>query len=155
MSTQQPLQSASSTSLAKVPPVDDSPQPDKVHLKVLVISGQNRFYSFEPDCTVGRVKELVWSSWPKEWTDPAQPPSPSYLRILHSGRILQDDTSLSSNKLPAGPSSSPPTVVHISVRSFSIKGDDEPKKPSAHRSLSRQSVRAADDEVGGCKCIIM
>ncbi|WVQ75799.1 hypothetical protein IAR50_005432 [Cryptococcus sp. DSM 104548] len=149
------LHSPSSSSLAKAPPADETPQPDKVHLKVLVISGQNCIYSFDPECTVGRVKELVWSSWPKEWTDPAQPPSPSYMRILHSGRILQDDSSLTSNKLPAGPSSSTPTVVHISVRSFSIKGDDDPKKPSAHRNLSRQSARGTEDEVGGCKCVIM
>jgi hypothetical protein len=34
-------------------------------------------------------------SWPLDWTEPSQPPSPSYLRILHAGRILQDDTTLS------------------------------------------------------------
>ncbi|WVO23969.1 uncharacterized protein IAS62_005327 [Cryptococcus decagattii] len=127
----------------------------KVHVKALIISGQSHVFSFSPETTVGRVKELIWSSWPKEWTDPAQPPSPKYLRLLYSGRILQDDSTLSSNHLPLTTSSDMPTVIHISVRSFSIK-DDEAKKPSAlARSLSRRSHPAAEEEVSGCRCLIM
>ncbi|AAW46016.1 hypothetical protein CNBJ1060 [Cryptococcus deneoformans B-3501A] len=127
----------------------------KVHVKALIISGQSHVFSFGPETTVGRVKELIWSSWPKEWTDPAQPPSPNYLRLLYSGRILQDDSTLSSNNLPLTTSSDIPTVIHISVRSFSIK-DDEAKKPSAiARSLSRRSHPATEEEVSGCRCVIM
>ncbi|WRT64608.1 uncharacterized protein IL334_001541 [Kwoniella shivajii] len=139
------------TSISSIPPTP------KVNLKVLLISGQSKVLSFEPELTIGRTKELIWSSWPSEWTDPAQPPSPSYLRILHAGRILQDDSTLSSNNLPATESpSTTPTVVHISVRSFSIRAEDDPKKPGGlGRTTSASRSHRNDDDVGGCKCTIM
>lgn len=37
----------------------------QVHVKALIISGQSHVFSFSPETTVGRVKELIWSSWPK------------------------------------------------------------------------------------------
>ncbi|WVQ98242.1 hypothetical protein IAU59_005365 [Kwoniella sp. CBS 9459] len=138
------------------PKVNAPPVP-KVHIKALIISGQSRALSFEPELTVGRMKELIWNSWPSDWTDPAQPPSPSYLRILHAGRILQDDSTLSSNNLPVSDTPNAPTVVHISVRSFSIRGEDaDPKKPGIlGRTASHRSHRNDTDDTGGCKCIIM
>ncbi|RXK35202.1 hypothetical protein M231_07535 [Tremella mesenterica] len=71
-------------------------QPSKpmIHLRVLIISGQSHLFTFEPTFTVGRVKELIWSMWPSEWVSPAQPPSPSFMRILFAGRILEDDSTL-------------------------------------------------------------
>lgn len=129
-----------------------------------------------------------------DWTEPSQPPSPSYLRILHAGRILQDDTTLScesihpaqllrlangltslaANSLPVATAPTNPTVIHISVRSFSIRAEEgefqavagrviaviwlltaaDPKKGS-NLHPSRTRSRAGEDEVGGCKCIIM
>ncbi|WVR04774.1 hypothetical protein IAU60_001786 [Kwoniella sp. DSM 27419] len=128
----------------------------KVHIRALIISGQSRVMSYEPELTVGRMKELIWNSWPSDWNDPAQPPSPSYLRILHAGRILQDDSTLSSNNLPVSDTASTPTVVHISVRSFSIRGEEDPKKPGGlGRTASHRSHRGETEEVGGCKCVIM
>ncbi|WVQ69435.1 uncharacterized protein L199_007652 [Kwoniella botswanensis] len=136
--------------------VQSIPTTPKVHVKVLIISGQSKVLSFEPELTVGRMKELIWSSWPSEWTDPAQPPSPSYLRILHAGRILQDDSTLASNNLPVSETSSLPTVIHISVRSFSIRADDDPKKPHGlGRTTSASRSHRGEDDVGGCKCVIM
>lgn len=38
---------------------------EQVHVKALIISGQSHVFSFGPETTVGRVKELIWSSWPK------------------------------------------------------------------------------------------
>ncbi|ORY24003.1 hypothetical protein BCR39DRAFT_472763, partial [Naematelia encephala] len=127
-----------------------------VHLRVLVISGQSHVFTFEPETTVGRMKELLWSMWPPEWTSPAQPPSPSFLRVLHAGRVLGDDSTLTSNNLPAALPPTLPTVIHLSVRSFSIHGDEDPKKPSLlHPTSSRRSRTVAEDEVSGCKCTIM
>ncbi|WVO14811.1 hypothetical protein L204_102450 [Cryptococcus depauperatus] len=126
----------------------------KVHLKVLVISGQSHHCSFEPETTVGRMKELLWSSWPKEWSELAQPPSPNYLRVLYSGRILQDDSTLSDNSFSVSSGSSLPTVVHLSVRSFSIKNDDDTKKSSFPSQPFNRS-HAQEDDVGRCRCVIM
>jgi len=40
------------------------PQTPQTHLTFLLISGKRRTMSFEPETTIGRVKELVWNSWP-------------------------------------------------------------------------------------------
>lgn len=132
-----------------------TPPEPMVHVRALVISGQNHVFNFDPEITVGRMKELVWSMWPSDWTEPTQPPSPSYLRILHAGRILQDDTTLSSNNLPVATAPTNPTVIHISVRSYSIRAEDDPKKGSNLHPSRTRSRGAGQDEVGGCKCIIM
>jgi hypothetical protein len=72
--------------------------------------------SFDPETTIGRVKELVWNTWPEgvcvpifvlfrahitslvidnEWQS-ERPPAPSYLRLLYLGKMLQDDDTLTS-----------------------------------------------------------
>lgn len=33
-------------------------------MRVLVISGDSHVFTFEPETTVGRMKELIWSMWP-------------------------------------------------------------------------------------------
>jgi len=135
-----------------------TPPVPKCHLRVLIISGQSHVFSFEPEITVGRMKEIVWSSWPSEWTSPSAPPSPSFLRVLYSGRILQDDSTLSSNNLATALLPTNPTVLHISVRSFSLRGDEgDPKqKGFLHPTTSRTSRRNEEQaSSGGCKCVIM
>ncbi|WWC59643.1 uncharacterized protein I303_102202 [Kwoniella dejecticola CBS 10117] len=151
-----PIQSQPTEAAESINSNPSIPPTPKVHVKVLIISGQTKVLSFEPEMTVGRMKELIWSSWPSDWTDPAQPPSPSYLRILHAGRILQDDSTLSSNNLPISDTPSSLTVVHISVRSFSIRAEDDPKKPHGlGRTTSVSRSHRGEDDVGGCKCVIM
>ena len=39
-------------------------QTPQVYITFLVLSGRRRTMSFEPETTVGRVKELVWNAWP-------------------------------------------------------------------------------------------
>ena len=43
---------------------DAIPQTPQVSLTFLLVSGRRRTMSFEPETTVGRVKELVWNAWP-------------------------------------------------------------------------------------------
>jgi hypothetical protein len=40
------------------------PQMPQTYLTFLLISGKRRTMAFEPDTSIGRVKELVWNSWP-------------------------------------------------------------------------------------------
>lgn len=40
------------------------PQTPQVSLTFLLVSGQRKTQTFEPETTVGRVKELVWNVWP-------------------------------------------------------------------------------------------
>ncbi|KIM86883.1 hypothetical protein PILCRDRAFT_64096 [Piloderma croceum F 1598] len=115
------------------------PQIPQTSLTFLLVSGRRRTMSFEPDTTVGRVKELVWNAWPSEWQD-ERPPAPSYLRILYLGKILQDDDTLAELSLPShstpspSPSHSTPplpqtTIVHLIIRPYAPpSGDDALKK---------------------------
>jgi hypothetical protein len=40
------------------------PQVPQTLLQFLLVSGRRRSMAFDPETTVGRVKELVWNSWP-------------------------------------------------------------------------------------------
>ncbi|KAJ8515843.1 hypothetical protein ONZ45_g6773 [Pleurotus djamor] len=87
------------------------PQTPQVYLTFLLVSGRRKTMSFDPELAIGRVKELVWNAWPSEWQD-ERPPAPSYFRILHLGKILQDDDTLS--KL-AFPTSLPPSSTNAAA----------------------------------------
>lgn len=94
------------------------PPTPQVSLTFLLVSGRRRTMSFDPEITIGRVKELAWNAWPNgawrttrawtlcaytvctlstttDWQD-ERPPAPSYLRILYLGKILQDEDTLTS-----------------------------------------------------------
>ena len=62
----------------------------EISLTFLLISGRRRTMAFASSTTVGRVKELVWNSWPTDWSD-ERPPAPNYLRVLYLGKMLQDE----------------------------------------------------------------
>ncbi|KAH9015853.1 ubiquitin-related domain-containing protein [Lactarius hengduanensis] len=136
------------------------PQIPQTMLQFLLVSGRRRSMGFEPETTVGRVKELVWNSWPNDWQD-ERPPAPSYLRILHLGKILQDDDTLLQLKFPSHtpPEPATPTIVHLSVRSFVPRGDSAVKKKRRNlRSAVDVSETGADAETGehagSCCCVI-
>ncbi|KAG8874959.1 hypothetical protein FRB98_008143 [Tulasnella sp. 332] len=107
----------------------------KVSITLLLVSGRRRTQEFDPKITIGELKEMVWSNWPSDWSDEL-PPSGAFLRILYLGRILTDDTILSSLSLATPPES---TVVHVSVRSFAPPADDDDglKKKQKKRSARR------------------
>ncbi|KAF8189299.1 ubiquitin-related domain-containing protein [Pholiota molesta] len=126
------------------------PQMPQTYLTFLLISGKRRTMAFEPDTSIGRVKELVWNSWPADWQHD-RPPAPSYLRVLYLGRMLQDDETLSSLKLPThtvqqptpSSTSSPgptPTIVHLSIRPYPPPGDGD--------AIKKKKKRVPDDASG-------
>ncbi|KAL4073449.1 ubiquitin-related domain-containing protein, partial [Scleroderma citrinum] len=102
------------------------PQTPQITLTFLLVSGRRKSQSFDPETTVGRVKELVWNAWPTPWPD-ERPPAPSYLRILYLGKILQDDDTLIHLGFPTSLSSestASPTIVHLSIRPYAPPSDD-------------------------------
>lgn len=153
-------------------PAEDSAEPTqvpatpKVSITLLLVSGRRRTVEFEKQTTVGELKEIVWSTWPGEWSDEL-PPSASFLRILYLGRILTDETILSSLNLAEPPDA---TVMHVSVRSFAPTSNEDLKKPKKRGSRRGRSSSAADgaaatgvrgdddedDGAGGCcsGCVI-
>lgn len=40
------------------------PQTPQTSLTFLLVSGRRRTMGFEPETTIGRVKDLVWNAWP-------------------------------------------------------------------------------------------
>ncbi|KAG8980637.1 hypothetical protein FRB90_007581, partial [Tulasnella sp. 427] len=151
-------------------PVVDAAEPTpvpatpKVSITLLLVSGRRRTVEFEKQTTVGELKEIVWSTWPGDWSDEL-PPSASFLRILYLGRILTDETILSSLNLAEPPDA---TVMHVSVRSFAPTSNDDVKKPKKRGSRRGRSSSGADgaiatgargdgdetDNAGGCCCVI-
>ncbi|KAJ7089171.1 ubiquitin-related domain-containing protein [Mycena belliarum] len=157
------------------------PQTPQTVLTFLLVDGRRRTMPFDPDTTVARVKELVWSGWPSdaEWQDD-RPPAPSYLRILYLGKILQDDDTLAKlnfpSHIPPSPTSSPPastpadhpplppTIVHLSIRAYAPPPDDalKKKKSTRRRGATGEAPDAAGggpeagaaEESGGCCCVI-
>lgn len=154
------------------PPIPHTPQ---VYLTFLLLSGHRRTMNFEPATAIGRVKEVVWNAWTGgDWPTEDRPPAPSYLRVLHAGRMLQDDETLANLKLPIytppATSDSTPhpqpsaTIVHISVRPFGDGVDDiesgSVKKNASRRRGRRDGTATSDGDAtegprsGCCGCII-
>jgi hypothetical protein len=135
------------------------PQIPQTMLQFLLVSGRRRSMVFEPETTVGRVKELVWNTWPNDWQD-ERPPAPSYLRILHLGKILQDDDTLLQLKFPSHipPEPGTPSIVHLSVRSFAPRGDSAVKKKRRNQRSADAGEAGVDAETGehagSCCCVI-
>lgn len=68
---------------APLPPEDEHreeetgavvPQVPQTLVQFLLVSGRRRSLAFDPETTVGRVKELVWNTWPNG-TSSFEPPS--------------------------------------------------------------------------------
>jgi hypothetical protein len=54
----------SSSQKASVQLQEVVPQTPQAFLTFLLVSGKRRTMSFEPETTIGRVKELIWNAWP-------------------------------------------------------------------------------------------
>lgn len=131
------------------------PQMAQVTLTFLLVSGRRKTQTFDPETTVGRVKELVWNAWPTRdaaWPE-ERPPAPSYFRILYLGKILQDEETLMSLGFPASlPPSSPttPTIVHLSIRPYAISSEDPAlsKKARLASAFARRGNSGHTDDLG-------
>lgn len=143
-------------SMSKLPTDEEggAPPTPQVTLTFLTVTARRRTMSFDPETTVGAVKELVWNGWPEDWQE-ERPPAPVYLRILYLGKVLQDHDTLSKLKIPVhtpSPDVPPPqpTIVHLSVRAYAPAGEDQDLKKK------RRGDSDEDDATRGCcsSCII-
>ena len=48
---------------AQEPPREEARAEPVVSLTILVLSGDRKKFTFHPDTTAGRVKEMIWSTW--------------------------------------------------------------------------------------------
>ncbi|KAH6908745.1 hypothetical protein BKA70DRAFT_1426637 [Coprinopsis sp. MPI-PUGE-AT-0042] len=95
-----PIPSLEQKDEQKPPAHQPIPQTPQIYLTFLLLSGHRRTMNFEPATGIGRVKEVVWGGWNGgDWPAEDRPPAPSYLRVLHAGRMLQDDETLASTSV--------------------------------------------------------
>lgn len=148
-------------------PTPSTPPPKTTDVAVtfLLITGSRKTMHFAPTMTFGRVKEAFWSAWSPE-NSAEKPPAPSFLRVLHMGRILSDDQTLAAAKFPDVATSAAGTIVHISIRPFGPPADDDivKAKRRSRRFLTSDASSAAagpppagaEASHGGgcCGCII-
>ncbi|CAE6438047.1 unnamed protein product, partial [Rhizoctonia solani] len=142
---------------ATLPPSEPAaPAPESIPVTFLLISGDRKLMHFAPTMTIGRVKEAFWGAWTPETPD-TKPPSPSFLRVLHMGKVLSDDQTLAGAQFPNVSTSPAGTIVHISVRPFGPPADEDIVKAKKRLSFLGPREPATDNSHGRstvCGCVI-
>ncbi|KAG0180059.1 Vacuolar-sorting protein SNF7 [Apophysomyces sp. BC1021] len=121
---------------------EDKIPTDKVHLTMLLVSGNRYTFEFDPSTTIAQVKQYVHDQWPQEWSDRSQPSLDS-LEVVYLGKFLENETTLESNRLRGGHT----TTVHLIVRQFSNKAEENLfQLKFTAKQLNKQSKRCQKDE---------
>jgi len=94
--------------------------------------------------SVYTLKELILREWREEWE--AKPSSPSSIRLIHFGRLLDDKTPLKECRFNADT----PNVVHMSIKPQEMVDDEEASKS---KNLGRD--RDGEEGTAGCRCVIL
>ncbi|CAD6499170.1 BgTH12-04822 [Blumeria graminis f. sp. triticale] len=94
--------------------------------------------------SVYTLKELILREWRDEWE--LQPSSPSSIRLIFFGRLLDDNTALLNCRLNKESSN----VIHMTVRPQDLVDDEDASKG---KILSKD--RDNGDATAGCRCAIM
>ncbi|KAI9015971.1 ubiquitin-related domain-containing protein [Hyaloraphidium curvatum] len=125
---------------ADAPPplnVIDAVPPEKINLRLLLVSGRKTDMLAGPQESVEAVRRRVFDSWPPEWAD-ERPKSLQAVRILYRGRFLEGGNTLESQKIPAGQT----TVIHIVLKQFdSAEAEASPEKPAKAAAAAEPSSR--------------
>jgi len=93
--------------------------------------------------SVYTLKELILREWREEWE--AQPSSPSSIRLIYFGRLLDDKTALKECKFNADAAN----VVHMTVRPQDVVDEEEQSKGKALRGEGD-----GGESTAGCRCVI-
>lgn len=94
--------------------------------------------------SVYTLKELILREWRDEWE--AQPSSPSSIRLIFFGRLLDDKVPLKECRF----NTESANVVHMTVRPQDIVDEEDASKSKA---LGRE--RDGGESTAGCRCIIL
>ncbi|KAJ3100133.1 hypothetical protein HDU97_002465 [Phlyctochytrium planicorne] len=116
--------------------IDKVPE-DQINLRLLLVSGKKSDILVLPTDGVDTVKQKIFTTWPKEWSEET-PESPASLRLLHRGKFLEGNSTLDSHSIPVGQT----TTVHLLIKN----GQPEPASPDKPTPVK---------ESAGCSCIIL
>ncbi|KAE8354382.1 ubiquitin-related domain-containing protein [Aspergillus coremiiformis] len=94
--------------------------------------------------SVYTLKELIWREWRQDWEP--RPSSPSYIRLISFGKLLDDKAPLSDSKF----SRDAPNVVHMTVKPQELVDEEDAKGAKAQYTRERE----ASERSPGCRCII-
>ncbi|KAH8795325.1 ubiquitin-related domain-containing protein [Hyaloscypha finlandica] len=94
--------------------------------------------------SVYTLKELILREWREEWE--TQPSSPSSIRLIYFGRLLDDKTPLKECRF----NTESANVVHMTVRPQDIVDEEDASKSKA---LARG--REGAEGTAGCRCVIL
>ncbi|KAF7586316.1 hypothetical protein BBP40_009081 [Aspergillus hancockii] len=94
--------------------------------------------------SVYTLKELIWREWRQDWEP--RPSSPSYIRLISFGKLLDDKAPLSDSKF----NRDAPNVVHMTVKPQELIDEEDAK--GAKTQYTRE--REASERSPGCRCII-
>ncbi|KAI9836574.1 MAG: hypothetical protein M1819_001206 [Sarea resinae] len=132
-----------------------------VHITLLLINGARHPFKIDEkylkkrnvsatgmdpfNISVYTLKELIWREWRDEWE--ARPSSPSSIRLIHFGRLLDDKTPLKDCRFNA----ESPNVVHMTVRPQELVDEEDAK--TAKQGYGRD--REGSESTAGCRCVIL
>ncbi|KAL9601081.1 MAG: hypothetical protein Q9219_002791 [cf. Caloplaca sp. 3 TL-2023] len=104
------------------------------------VDGNNPVYM-----SVYTLKELIWREWRDDWE--MRPSSPSSIRLIYFGKLLEDKSRLHDCRFEAGPT---PHVVHMTVKPQEIVDEEDAK-------MAKTGSRDRDGTEGGtgCRCTIL
>ncbi|KAL2003516.1 hypothetical protein VTN02DRAFT_3501 [Thermoascus thermophilus] len=95
--------------------------------------------------SVYTLKELIWREWRSEWEP--RPSSPSLIRLISFGKLLDDKAPLSDSKF----SRDAPNVVHMTVKPQEIVDEEDAKGVETNYTRERDG----DERSPRCHCIIL
>ncbi|PGH05590.1 hypothetical protein AJ79_06757 [Helicocarpus griseus UAMH5409] len=95
--------------------------------------------------SVYTLKELIWKEWRSEWEP--RPSSPSSIRLISFGKLLDDKAPLSDMKF----SHTSPNVLHMTLKPQEVVDEEDAK--AARSSSGRE--RDGGDPSPRCRCVIL
>ncbi|QKX59217.1 uncharacterized protein TRUGW13939_06349 [Talaromyces rugulosus] len=95
--------------------------------------------------SVYTLKELIWREWRSEWEP--RPSSPSYIRLISFGKLLDDKSQLSDSSL----THDAPNVIHMTVKPQEVADEEDTKGGKSYSGRDRDAA----DRSPGCRCIIL
>ncbi|KAK2932466.1 UBL3-like, ubiquitin domain [Fusarium oxysporum f. sp. vasinfectum] len=146
-----PLPTKQDSNLGIGPAVDDIREISGIDAKYLSrrsVDIPDQTESGLPDpfsISVYTLKELILREWRSDWE--AKPASPSSIRLIHFGKLLDDKEQLKKYQL----STESPNVVHMSIRPQDLD-EEEPK--AGNKNLSSSGGDGQRSRDSNC-CIIL